>query len=42
MPIYEKSVENGLDLFNMSLFNYFKSEVSEISHLKYLLNRINN
>lgn len=29
-------------MFNQSLFSYFKSEISEISNLKYLLNRINN
>ena len=28
--------------FNNGLLNYFKSDTSEISHLKYLLNRVNN
>lgn len=35
-------MEKGFEVFNQSLFSYFKSDVSEISHLKYLLNRINN
>ena len=29
-------------MFNLSLLNYFTSDVSEVSHLKYLLNRVNN
>jgi hypothetical protein len=41
-PIYESVLVDGAGVFNVSLLNYFASEVSEISHLKYLLNRINN
>lgn len=41
-PIYEQSDVNGAHIFNIGLFSYFFSSLSEISDLKYILNRINN
>ena len=42
--IYEETCEEGegLILFNEGLLSYFKSDKSQISDLKYLLNRMNN
>lgn len=41
-PIYEESSDDGLKIFNESLLDYFKKPVSQLSDIKYLLNRINN
>lgn len=41
-PIYEEVSNEGLHYFNENLFNYFKSDISELSDLKYIFNRINN
>ncbi len=41
-PIYEQSDPNGPHLFNIGLFSYFYSERSEISDIKFILNRVNN
>jgi hypothetical protein len=37
-----KSEFPGIDVFNQGLLEYFESDLSEISDLKYLLNRMNN
>lgn len=39
--IYE-SIANGVELYHEALLNYFASDLSEISDLKYILNRLNN
>jgi len=39
-PIYE-NLKQG-DKFNIGLLKYFSSNLSEVSDIKYLLNRINN
>lgn len=39
--IYE-SIHNGVELYHEGLLNYFASDLSEISDLKYILNRLNN
>lgn len=36
------SIANGKQLYDEGLLNYFKSELSEISDLKAILNRLNN
>lgn len=41
-PIYEAADPKGGHLFNLGLFYYFSSPLSEISDLKFILNRINN
>jgi len=41
-PIYEQSDANGSHIFNIGLFSYFYSDLSAISDLKFILNRINN
>lgn len=41
-PIYEQSDSNGSHIFNIGLFSYFYSDLSAISDLKFILNRINN
>jgi hypothetical protein len=41
-PIYEETDANGSHIFNIGLFAYFFSDLSEISDLKFILNRINN
>ena len=41
--IYNEEVEeNGDDVFNQAILNYFISDLSSVSDLKYILNRINN
>ena len=41
--IYNEEVEeNGDNVFNQAILNYFISDLSSVSDLKYLLNRINN
>ena len=40
--IYLTYADNGEEELNSSLLKYFKSDISDLSHLKYLLNRINN
>lgn len=39
-PLYLKLAGSGV--FNEGLLNYFASNKSEISDIKYLLNRMNN
>ena len=39
--IYQ-SAPNGIELYHEGLLNYFASDLSEISDLKYILNRLNN
>lgn len=39
-PLYLKLA--GSEIFNEGLLNYFASNKSEISDIKYLLNRMNN
>ena len=39
--IFEHS-EGGRELYNEGLLSYFASDLSEISDLKYILNRLNN
>jgi hypothetical protein len=39
--IYE-GAPNGVELYHEGLLNYFASDLSEISDLKYILNRLNN
>lgn len=41
-PIYEGLTDDGVKFFNECLLDYFKSELSQLSDIKYLLNRINN
>ena len=39
--IYE-ACEDGRELYNEGLLSYFASDLSAISDLKYILNRLNN
>jgi hypothetical protein len=39
-PLYQKL--SGVEVFNEGLLNYFASAKSEISDIKYILNRMNN
>lgn len=41
-PIYEKVGPKGGQMFNEAMLNYFASDLSQVSDLKYILNRINN
>ena len=41
-PLCENASEDGSKLFNEGLLKYFSSDISEVSDLKYILNRINN
>jgi hypothetical protein len=40
--IYKEILPNAREIFNKALLNYFSSELSQISDLKYMLNRINS
>ena len=41
-PLCEKTSQTGTHFFNEGLLLYFSSDLSEVSDLKYILNRINN